>query len=216
MDELFREAAGAADAVKTSAADVGTRAHAVIDELVRGNVPERVEEDVAGVVSGFQRWLPQSGLRLDSRGDVVVVSHKYQYAGAADCIATVKGTGQRVVLDFKTSNRIYDTYALQLAAYAHAINEMEAAAAAANAAAAHNDGATDNTNSSSSSGGGGGASAGTPPTPITGAIAVRFDKRTGAVESLAVRDLDVAFDTFKAALLLWRVTQGVPLLEPWP
>ena len=45
----------------------------------------------------------------------------------------------------------------------------------------------------------------TTPVPNTGALAVRIDKATGAVELRGVPSLPVAFDAFKAALLLWRV-----------
>lgn len=51
-------------------------------------------------------------------------SMRYRYAGEIDAIGRGPG-GELVVLDWKTSNAIKDTYAMQLAAYAHALEEME-------------------------------------------------------------------------------------------
>ena len=76
-------------------------------------------------VDGFRRWLEGSGLTLDPRGDTVVYSQTYQYAGALDALAT-DAEGRVHILDFKTSNSVHASYALQLAAYTHAFAEMYA------------------------------------------------------------------------------------------
>ena len=52
----------------------------------------------------------------------MVFSAKYRYAGAMDAIAYRDGS--LVALDWKTSNGIYPEYALQVAAYAKALEEM--------------------------------------------------------------------------------------------
>ena len=49
-------------------------------------------------------------------------SAKYGYAGAMDAVAYHEG--RLVALDWKTSNGIYSEYALQVAAYAKALEEM--------------------------------------------------------------------------------------------
>jgi len=59
------------------------------------------------------------------QGDTVVYSKKYKYAGAADAIGRLKDGGKLVIVDWKTSNSLHNEYALQLSAYAKALEEME-------------------------------------------------------------------------------------------
>jgi hypothetical protein len=53
---------------------------------------------------------------------MMVYSAKYKYAGAMDAVAY--RDGKMVALDWKTSNGLYGEYALQVAAYAKALEEM--------------------------------------------------------------------------------------------
>lgn len=125
VESVLARAAAAPDDAKSAAASFGTRAHAAIDAIIRGEpAPAPVEPDVARVVDGFRRWYARSGIVLCPAGDTPVYSRTYRYAGAADCLGYRPATGALVVLDFKTSNSIHATYALQLAAYAHAVREM--------------------------------------------------------------------------------------------
>jgi hypothetical protein len=126
FEAMLDKAAGAADSIKDNAADFGTRAHAAIDAIIRedAHADRLVTPDIAKVVEGFKKWYAESGLVLSSAGDTVVFSRKYGYAGAADALGFTKDRKQLVVCDFKTSNSIHDTYALQLAAYTHAVQEM--------------------------------------------------------------------------------------------
>jgi hypothetical protein len=55
----------------------------------------------------------------------MVFSHLYGYAGSMDALARKMNDGRGlVVLDWKTSNRLNDEYAYQVAAYAKALEEM--------------------------------------------------------------------------------------------
>jgi hypothetical protein len=122
------------------------------------------DADIAAVVAGFRRWYAGCGIRLFPAGDTVVFSRRYAYAGACDAIGRRARDGALVVVDFKTSNSVHATYALQLAAYAQAVREMVAdgelrldgAAWRAPAAASAGDGDGD----------GDGAAAGAPPPPL--------------------------------------------------
>ena len=126
LDGLLKRAATAPDDVKNAAADIGTRVHAAIDAIVCGAPPpDDLAPDVAPAVEGFRRWFASSGLQLSPAGDFAVFSRTYRYAGAADCLGRA-ADGSLVVLDFKTSNSIHSSYALQLAAYAAAVKEMAA------------------------------------------------------------------------------------------
>lgn len=117
------------DGVAESAAAAGENAAAAAAEteaVPSSSLPSPfyVEADVLPVLAGFQRWYAQSGLMLYPAGDTVVYSRTYRYAGAADCLGRRMTDGKLIVLDFKTSNAIHSSYALQLAAYAQAVCEM--------------------------------------------------------------------------------------------
>lgn len=127
VENLLAQASAAPDAVRNSSAAFGIRAHAAIDAIIRGEpMPADLAGDteIAPVVEGFRRWYASSGIVLCPAGDMAVYSRTYRYAGAADCLGYRPSTGALVVLDFKTSNSIHGSYALQLAAYAHAVREM--------------------------------------------------------------------------------------------
>jgi len=51
-------------------------------------------------------------------------SDKYDYAGTCDFIGRVDG--EKLVIDWKTSKAIYNTYPLQFSAYLHAYEELYA------------------------------------------------------------------------------------------
>lgn len=55
--------------------------------------------------------------------ELKVWSDQYEFAGALDIIAKVKD--KNVIIDIKTGKYVYDTYALQLAAYKQAVEEMQ-------------------------------------------------------------------------------------------
>lgn len=233
VDQTLARAEGEADAIKDAAADFGTRAHAAFDTLVRGSTPV-VDADLRRVVDGFQRWRDQSGLDLNPVGDSVVLSRAFRFAGAMDCLGRVRAGGihdqtsdadaaagaDAVVIDFKTSKSVHDAYALQLAAYAHAYQEMADAWA---------DWEVQKTRSGSASTPTSVVNPGAPSPPSPSAtrlwwepdastarflaprpravrgMVVRFDRATGAAEVMEVKDMRAAWNGFKAALYLWRL-----------
>lgn len=117
-------------------ADRGTIVHAAVEAYLAGKpmtkaqveevlkearVPPKMWKSTAGMIAGAIEFL------FDTEPEVVwseatVYSRQHGYAGTADLIAimNVGGSKQPVVIDFKTSARIYDEVALQLAAYARA------------------------------------------------------------------------------------------------
>ena len=129
FDGVSPKAAAAPDDVKLAAAAFGTRAHAAIDADVQGSpLPAGdVAPDVAPVLEGFRKWYAGAALRLSPAGDTVVYNRRYGYAGATDALGVTADGSKLVVVDFKTSNAIHDTYAMQLAAYAYAVADMVAA-----------------------------------------------------------------------------------------
>eukprot|EP00937_MAST-01D_sp_MAST-1D-sp2_P006706 g6706.t1 len=109
--------------VLSKAADFGTRAHQAIDDMIEG-VPISVEVDggVRTVLAGFEEWRSAANMRL--AGDQMVYSRRYGFAGAMDALGLAEADGSVAVIDFKTSNGIYDSHLLQVAAYAKAYEEM--------------------------------------------------------------------------------------------
>lgn len=72
-------AANAGNRIASKAAGFGTAAHAIIDNIIRGQPTGDVDKSMQPVVDGFQRWRDGCGLQLLPQGDTVVHSHKYEY-----------------------------------------------------------------------------------------------------------------------------------------
>eukprot|EP01138_Halocafeteria_seosinensis_P002053 gb/GECG01002102.1/.p1 GENE.gb/GECG01002102.1/~~gb/GECG01002102.1/.p1 ORF type:complete len:453 (+),score=51.01 gb/GECG01002102.1/:1-1359(+) len=122
LEDTLSKAESRPEDIKVQSADLGTRAHAAIDQIIRGVEPT-ITDDIRTVVEGFQKWHANSGLKLHYAGDTTVYSKAYGYAGSLDAIAT-DAEGYLYVLDFKTSNWVHHSYGLQLAAYAYSYAEM--------------------------------------------------------------------------------------------
>jgi len=124
LEEVISNASMQANKIRTDAADLGTRAHAFIDDnLMRDKMCEEVSEELKPIVQGFETWRKQTDLFF-VRKDTVVFSTEMKYAGALDALARKISTKGLVILDWKTSNRFSHDYAYQVAAYAKALEEM--------------------------------------------------------------------------------------------
>lgn len=101
------------------AGDIGTAIHAAIDEHIAGRVP--ILDDRTGPgFNNFIAWLKTSGIEI-IRGDTLVASLEMGYGGALDALGVKDGN--TILLDWKTSNAMRDTYPIQAAAYALAYEE---------------------------------------------------------------------------------------------
>lgn len=114
---------------KTSqqAADIGTRVHRAVDNIVRGNVTQDEEEDIKDGVQGFRDWMASHSLKIEL-GDTKIASKLFGYGGSLDFVA-FEGS-EAIIFDLKTTKKrknrphgIYDEYAYQLAAYRQAFKE---------------------------------------------------------------------------------------------
>jgi hypothetical protein len=120
VDQVITEARSRPDQARTEAADFGTQAHILIDQVLQGLEPE-VPLEFVPVLDNFKVWRQSAGLDM-CLAETMVYSARYHYAGAMDALAY---RGQYLVaLDWKTSNGLYPEYALQVAAYAKALEEM--------------------------------------------------------------------------------------------
>ncbi len=102
-------------ALHQNAADFGTRSHSAIDRIIAGQPQplSQVDADVRPVVEAFNAFLASENLALSPRGDTLVFSSKYGYAGACDAIGW-RPDGSLVALDWKTSNAVYHAHGLQV------------------------------------------------------------------------------------------------------
>ncbi|MCQ6554780.1 hypothetical protein NPS70_16465 [Streptomyces sp. C10-9-1] len=134
VSELIkRDPAGAVDYLKSAhrrksraATDLGSAAHDLFERLARGeSVTDRhLHVDVKPHVRWFREFLDDvqpEFLHLEE----TVWSDIHRYAGSFDAIARVEG--DVVVLDWKTSAKVYDSTALQLSAYRYADRIIRAA-----------------------------------------------------------------------------------------
>ena len=178
VESTLKMAKGVQKDVLASSADLGTRAHDTIDRIVRGDTENLViDEDVKQVVKNFWQWWNHSGVVLDPRGDSMIYSAKYGYAGAADALGVLPD-GNLVVVDFKTSNGIFDTHIIQVAAYAKALEEQLIAIGNPPEKA-----------------------------KVKEAYVVRFSKFDDEYEVKRVANIDESFNAFKACLFLWHYKQ---------
>lgn len=104
---------------KDQAADIGTRAHKAIDNIIAtGDVAAVVDKDVIPCVEAFLEW--RANAKIDIRfGDTKIANMNFGYGGSLDCLGFDKN-GNPVLIDFKTSNYINEEYAYQVAAYIYA------------------------------------------------------------------------------------------------
>ena len=143
LERANEEAKKRPEKVRDAAADFGTQAHTLIDLILKGaevSIPPAFDS----VVTNFSAWHTDTGLDI-RMGEVMVYSPTLLYAGTFDAMGytecktcdpdtpphgfgcpTCGGSFKRpVIIDFKTSNRLYlDEMSMQLAAYGYAWSEM--------------------------------------------------------------------------------------------
>lgn len=106
---------------RDDAASAGTIAHDMIECAIHGTKykppPDATDELLAAAamgLAGFRSW--QEGSKVEIlHTEVPLVSERYRYGGTIDAIGRVAGA--LVMLDWKTSNRIYPDYIVQVSAY---------------------------------------------------------------------------------------------------
>lgn len=105
---------------RDEAADSGTLAHACVEAHIK-NLPLPVLPDNAVGRAAFQgfenylNWQSNSNIKIIEQ-EMELVSEAYEFGGCPDAIG-VDSKGQLCLLDWKTSNGVYQDYIIQLAAY---------------------------------------------------------------------------------------------------
>lgn len=101
------------DYQRDSAADVGSRIHALAGQINRGLEPA-VSADEVPFIDAYRAFLASFRPRFVA-AEEMVVSLRHGYAGTLDAIAVIDG--ETWLLDLKTGSGVYPETALQLAAY---------------------------------------------------------------------------------------------------
>ena len=116
---------------RDKAADIGTIAHFLIECMLNEQVADlsdysQVDIDKALVCyNKFHDWWEEQHLEKVAT-EIQLVNEAYRYGGTIDLIAK-KPNGDHVLLDFKTSKKISDSYWRQVSGYAQLwnINNLE-------------------------------------------------------------------------------------------
>ena len=132
---MVEEAKKAPNLNMNAARDFGTYAHSVVEHIAMaqsnderlGRDADRAPEsfvigpEYAHIAEGFQMWQRDSGLTIVAT-EIMVWHSFYEYAGTIDMVCRNKD-GMLAVADLKTGG-IYNETAMQLAAYAKALQHM--------------------------------------------------------------------------------------------
>lgn len=98
----------------------GSYIHSSISDLIAGKKVKETPQN-ASFLAGYRLWRKTFGIELYYT-DIFVKSEKYKYSGFADALG-MNSNGDVVVIDFKSGNGVYNTHAIQLAAYCKALEE---------------------------------------------------------------------------------------------
>lgn len=117
--------------VSGKAADIGTAAHSMVEAHINGDDPEAALSALMGegedfatkarsAFNAYLEWASMTRIELLSNyQEIQLVSEEYQFGGTPDAIGRING--KVVLIDWKTSNGVYQDYLIQLAAYKHLI-----------------------------------------------------------------------------------------------
>ena len=125
LDRVLVDARQAHEQKRDTAADFGTEAHALLQQLYL-DPNTAVPDEFRTVVDSWDKWMSESGLEVIATEqqlyyhDSTSRNSPVSFAGTADLIA-IDPQGIPVVCDYKTGSRIYAEYSLQMAAYTLAL-----------------------------------------------------------------------------------------------
>ena len=95
---------------------------AILWKLGKAEVPSMpTDEQAANAINAFRDWVKQNEVEWLA-AEQRVYSRTHKYAGTVDAVARVNG--EFMVIDFKTSTRIYEEYYLQVAAYSKCVEDI--------------------------------------------------------------------------------------------
>jgi hypothetical protein len=117
---------------RDKAADAGTLGHDMIESFTLGKdpfgaIPTGTAEDLivkaTQAYQAFLLWFESTNIEIVDT-EMALVSEKHRFGGTPDALGKTPA-GDYVLLDYKTSNRIYADYLIQLACYARLLEENQ-------------------------------------------------------------------------------------------
>lgn len=126
IKEVLDQAKMAHRTKKDKSADIGTMIHEWLETWIKARIAKEplpelpVNVEMRKAIDSFFQWAKDNKVGLIS-AERKIYSDKYGYAGTLDLEALVDG--KRTIIDFKTSNAIYDEYFIQASAYLMALEE---------------------------------------------------------------------------------------------
>lgn len=117
-DKIIKDGKNCWRKLSSSALDIGTRTHHLIEQHIQGE-PYEIPEDLAKPMEAFLAWQKQYNFEFLESELTLCMEGKYGFAGTLDTIA--KHNNKIYIIDFKTSSAIRDEYPIQIAAYKYAI-----------------------------------------------------------------------------------------------
>lgn len=104
------------------AADIGTEAHSMIEQYLRSGEEQSGSEVATKAYTNARKWMDQTRIEIvKDLQEIQLVSPQYEFGGTPDAIGKING--EYVLLDWKTSNSVYQDHLIQLAAYKHLIED---------------------------------------------------------------------------------------------
>ncbi len=121
MELLYLGAKYAWKARRDEAASIGTRTHAWIESYLKGQNPDWPEDpNVRNAAKAALGWIKSVKWETVATEQMIYIP-ELKVAGTCDWLARINGVLSLV--DWKTSKSLHSTYAYQLAAYLHALEE---------------------------------------------------------------------------------------------
>jgi hypothetical protein len=127
----LKEAKKAHKVKSEDAKEIGTKVHEYLERYVNFWISggaeslttdlEKEEPSIIRPVKEFLKWVEENKVKW-LYSELLVGSEKYDVAGRLDAVAEVNG--KLSLIDFKTSNNIYESYYLQPAGYYLCLEEM--------------------------------------------------------------------------------------------
>lgn len=126
VKDVFKKAKSWHKTLKQEAADLGSAVHNAIEVYLKGQPITGLLQDNPKIELPFSAFLGwQKKYKFELVASEHIVYSEMGYAGTLDCVAKLNGV--LYLVDFKTSNRIYEDYLMQVAAYAQAYEERTGA-----------------------------------------------------------------------------------------
>lgn len=110
---------------RDEAAEAGTLAHAMVEARIRGEDPnsvlsgiesEQIKIQAQAAYKAYLSWESMTKLVIVEQ-EMQLVSEQHKFGGTPDAIGQING--ELCLVDWKTSNGVYQDYLIQLAAYRH-------------------------------------------------------------------------------------------------